>query len=82
MDSKHIDSAAKRVRITYVRSAIGYTKKQKGTVRALGLHRLGDTVEQDASPAIRGMIDRIGHLVSVEVVEQFNPIHGSPPDGL
>lgn len=69
MDSKHIDPEAKRVRITYVKSAIGYTKKQKNTVRALGLRRLGDTVEQDASPAIRGMIDRVGHLLAVEVVE-------------
>ncbi|HNS02434.1 MAG TPA: 50S ribosomal protein L30 [Anaerolineae bacterium] len=68
MQTKNIDPTAKAVRITYVRSAIGYEKSQKRTVQALGLRRLGDTVEQVNNPAIRGMIDSIGHLVEVEVV--------------
>ena len=58
----------KRVRITYVKSVIGYSQRQKGTVRALGLRHLGDVVEQDDSPAIRGMLDKISHLVKVEEV--------------
>ena len=58
----------KRVRITYVKSVIGYSQRQKGTVRALGLRHLGDVVEQDDSPAIRGMLDKISHLVRVEEV--------------
>ena len=68
MQTKNIDPTAKAVRITYVRSAIGYEKSQKRTVQAFGLRRLGDTVEQVNNPAIRGMIDSIGHLVEVEVV--------------
>lgn len=69
MQSKNIDPGAKTVRVTYVRSSIGLNKKQKATVKALGLNRLGDSIEQSNTPAIRGMIDRVGHLVSVEVVE-------------
>ena len=69
MQSKNIDPGAKTVRVTYTRSSIGLNKKQKATVKALGLNRLGDSIEQSNTPAIRGMIDRVGHLVSVEVVE-------------
>jgi large subunit ribosomal protein L30 len=69
MQTKHIDPNAKAVRITYVKSAIGYNVSQKRTVEALGLRRLGDTVEKVNNPAIRGMIDSIGHLVTVQVVE-------------
>ena len=69
MQSKNIDPGAKTVRVTYTRSSIGLNKKQKATVKALGLNRLGDFIEQSNTPAIRGMIDRVGHLVSVEVVE-------------
>jgi large subunit ribosomal protein L30 len=69
MQTKNIDPSVKKVRVTYVKSTIGFTKKQKATVKALGLNRLGDSIEQANTPAIRGMIDRIGHLVSVEVVE-------------
>ena len=69
MQSKNIDPGVKIVRVTYIRSSIGLNKKQKATVKALGLNRLGDSIEQSNTPAIRGMIDRVGHLVSVEVVE-------------
>jgi len=69
MQTKNIDPSAKRIRVTYVTSSIGLNKKQKATVKALGLNRLGDSIEQANTPAIRGMIDRVGHLVSVEVVE-------------
>ena len=57
-----------KIRIKYVKSAIGYSERQKRTVRALGLRRLGDVVEQDDSPAIRGMVAKIGHLLEVEEV--------------
>lgn len=69
MQSKHIDPAAAKVRVTWVKSAIGFTKDQRGTVQALGLRRLGDTVEKENSAVIRGMIDKVGHLVAVEVVD-------------
>jgi large subunit ribosomal protein L30 len=50
-----------------VKSIIGYSPKQRGTIRALGLHRLGDVVEHADTPVIRGMIDKVAHLVEVEV---------------
>ncbi|MEA3335829.1 MAG: 50S ribosomal protein L30 [Chloroflexota bacterium] len=69
MQTKRIDPKAKVVRVTYIKSTIGYSEKQKATVRALGLRRLGDTVEQANTPVIQGMINKVGHLVSVEVVK-------------
>jgi large subunit ribosomal protein L30 len=56
----------KVVRITLVRSAIGYSKKHKATVKALGLRRLHQTVEHVDSPTLRGMLYKIAHLVVVE----------------
>lgn len=57
-----------RLRITQVRSVIGRPKDQKRSVRALGLHRMHDSVEKDDRPEIRGMIAKVSHLVSVEEV--------------
>ncbi len=61
-------SEVKRIRITYVKSAIGYGKDQKATLRALGLHRLGQSVEHEATPAIMGMVQKVAHLVQVEEI--------------
>ena len=58
-----------RLRITWVKSSIGYPERQKGTVRALGLRRLGHSVEHVDTPVIRGMVDRVDHLVEVQEVE-------------
>jgi large subunit ribosomal protein L30 len=58
--------ASKLLRITLVRSPIGYSERQKRTVRALGLHRLNQTVEKPDSPALRGMISSVSHLLRVE----------------
>jgi large subunit ribosomal protein L30 len=66
-----IDSAEpkiKVVRITLTRSPIGYSKRHKATVRALGLRRLHQTVEQADTPTLRGMIAKINHLVEVEEI--------------
>jgi large subunit ribosomal protein L30 len=60
----------KTLRITLVHSAIGNSERHKATVRALGLHRLGQTVEQPDTPTIRGMLSKINHLVTVEVQEK------------
>ena len=57
---------AKTLRITYVKSAIGYSQQQKRTIRALGLRRLGQSVQHDDTPVLRGMVDRVRHLVQVE----------------
>jgi large subunit ribosomal protein L30 len=54
------------LRVTLVRSPIGYTKDQKATARALGLRRLHQTVEHKDTPAVRGMIRKIIHLVQIE----------------
>lgn len=60
------EMGGKTLRVTLVRSPIGYTKDQKATVRALGLHRMHQTVEHKDNPALRGMIQKIIHLVQVE----------------
>jgi large subunit ribosomal protein L30 len=63
-------SEAKIVRITLVKSPIGYSKRQKNTVRALGLRRMNQTVEQEDSPALRGMLAKVSHLVEVQEVSE------------
>jgi large subunit ribosomal protein L30 len=59
----------KKLRITYMKSAIGYSERQKGTIRALGLRKLNQTVEHDDNPVIRGMVNKVSHLVTVEEEE-------------
>ncbi len=59
----------KKIKITLVRSPIGNTERHKQTVRALGLHRIGQSIEQPDTPAIRGMISKVNHLVTVEAQE-------------
>ncbi len=58
----------KRLRVTYVKSSIGYEESQKRTVLALGLRRLGQTVNHADTPDIRGMIGKVTHLLRVEEV--------------
>ncbi len=58
----------KVLRITLVRSPIGYSERQKRTVRALGLRRMSQTVEQADTSVIRGMVAKVRHLVKVEEV--------------
>ncbi|TVR69640.1 MAG: 50S ribosomal protein L30 [Spirochaetaceae bacterium] len=55
-----------KVRITLVRSPIGRKPDQRRTVEALGLRKLQHSVEQELSPPIQGMINRVSHLVTVE----------------
>jgi len=59
-------SGDKTVYVTLVRSPIGYTKDQKATVLALGLRRMHQTIEHKDTPALRGMIRKVVHLVRVE----------------
>ncbi|MBN1967059.1 MAG: 50S ribosomal protein L30 [Anaerolineae bacterium] len=61
-------SEAKKLKVTLVKSAIGYTVRQKRTVRALGLRKLNQTVFHDDTPVIRGMIYKVKHLLVVEEV--------------
>jgi large subunit ribosomal protein L30 len=57
------------LKVTQVRSAIGTKPKQRGTLRALGLRRIGATVTHDDKPEIRGMLAKVPHLVRVEEVD-------------
>lgn len=59
-----------KLRISWHKSAIGYAGDQKRTIQALGLRRLGHTVEHRDTPAIRGMIVKVRHLVKVAEVPQ------------
>ena len=56
----------KKLQITLVRSPIGYSKKQKATLKAMGLKRVNQVVVQDDSEVMRGMIDKVSHLVTVD----------------
>jgi len=67
------------LRITYVKSAIGYARNQKETVRSLGLRRLGDAVLQPDNAAVRGMVYTVTHLVAVEAVEAPQVVAGEEP---
>lgn len=59
-----------KLRITWTKSAIGYNVKQKATIKALGLRRLHHVVEHEDTPVIRGMINKVSHLVRVEEVTE------------
>jgi large subunit ribosomal protein L30 len=56
----------KIIRVTLVKSPIGYNISQKRTVKALGLRRMNHTVEHKDSPSIRGMLAKVSHLIQVE----------------
>jgi large subunit ribosomal protein L30 len=59
-------SSEGKLRVTWVKSSIGYSRRQKGTIRALGFRRLGDVVEHHDTPEVRGMLNKVSHLVLVE----------------
>lgn len=55
------------IKITWVKSTIGRTQNQRRIIESLGLHRLHHTVVHQDSPTIRGMVNKVSHLVKVEV---------------
>ena len=59
-----------KLKIKLVKSPIGYSKDQKATVKALGLRKLNQTVIKEDLPQIRGMIEKVKHLLQVEEVEE------------
>ena len=63
-------SEVARLRVTWTKSAIGYAKDQKATIKALGLKRLHHTVDHSDTRDIRGMILKVRHLVTVEEVAE------------
>ena len=60
------ETSGKTIRVTWVRSSIGYTKDQKATVKALGLRKLHQTVEHKDTPALRGMLNKVIHMLKIE----------------
>ena len=56
----------KTIKLTLVKSPIGYPKEQKATVRALGFHHLHQTVEHKDTPVLRGMLAKVIHMIKVE----------------
>jgi len=64
--AKKKSSPQKKIRITLVRSPIGFSYRQKATVKALGLRKMHQTIEHDDTPALRGMIAKVIHLLAVE----------------
>lgn len=58
-----------QLKVTLTRSLIGYSQDQRMTVKALGLGKINSTAIKDDTPAIRGMLHKVRHLVKVEVVE-------------
>jgi len=58
-----------RLRITFIKSGIGYAKDQKRTLQALGLSRLNQSVVREDTLAVRGMVNKVRHLVKVEATD-------------
>lgn len=54
------------IRVRQVKSGIGYAKEQKATLRGLGFRRLNQVVELEDTPAVRGMVNKVNHLVRIE----------------
>jgi large subunit ribosomal protein L30 len=64
------ETQERALRITWVKSGIGYSATQKRTLKALGLRRLGDVVVQKDNAAVRGMVLAVNHLLEVEEVSK------------
>ncbi len=58
-------SDSKRIRVKQVKSEIGYNQRQRATLRGLGIRRLHQVVDVEDTPSVRGMINKVGHLVTV-----------------
>ena len=58
-----------KIRIKWVKSTIGYAPNQHKTIKALGLHKLQDTVEHEVTPGIKGMINKVCHLIECTEVK-------------
>jgi large subunit ribosomal protein L30 len=66
MANQRTDATSGTVKVTLLKSPIGFDGKQETVLRSLGLRRIRHTVELKDSPAVRGMIHKVRHLVSVE----------------
>lgn len=66
MAAERAETSRRTIRVTWSRSTIGHTAAARGTIRALGLHRLHQTVEIADTPENRGMLRRVAFLLDVE----------------
>lgn len=66
MPRKKAEAKKKMLRITLVKSTIGYSERHKATVRALGLRKINQSVVQEDNPSVRGMLSKVNHLVKIE----------------
>ncbi len=66
MPKKKAAEKEKMLRITLIKSAIGYSQIHKATIRALGLRKMNQTVVHKDTPALRGMLSKVNHLVQFE----------------
>lgn len=64
--AKKKKSKEKYLRLTLVKSPIGYSARQKATIRAMGFRRMHQTIEKVDTPSMRGMLKKVAHLVQVE----------------
>ena len=64
------EKTGKLLKVTLTKSPIGYNKKQKVTVQSLGLKKMGSTILIGDAPHVRGMINKVSHLVEVEEVDE------------
>ena len=69
---------ADKLRVTQIKSTISHIARNRATIRALGLKRIGHTVEVPDNPATRGMVRQVRFLVSVEEVAGAGPPKGKP----
>lgn len=58
-------AAKRKIKVKQVKSEIGYNQRQRATLRGLGLRRMHHVVEVEDTPSVRGMIDKVSHLISV-----------------
>ncbi len=66
------EQSGKLLKVTLVKSPIGYNSRQKATVKSLGLRRMSQSVLIGDAPQIRGMIEKVSHLVTVEEVTEVD----------
>ncbi len=58
-----------KIRYTQIRSKIGSTKRQKATLTALGLNRISSSVEKESTPQLKGMLEKVRHLLKIEEIK-------------
>jgi large subunit ribosomal protein L30 len=68
--SKSTQPKTEILRIKLIKSPIGYSKRHKATIRALGLRRMNQVVEHPDTPTLRGMLNKVNHLVKTELLSE------------